>query len=228
MSHQPSVCPPSLYPWIFFDVCLFSSCLALHLHLPFSLLCTCANFSASLTVSYPADGLVSDPVCSLIINRSASCLMFIKLYWFMLLLVECLKISNVLWWLITCRDFSGFKLRLFCYQESLFFFARSSDVQSRDNQPRLQSLPPGKRLFSVRQQFVKKVSKSTLNQLLDSLLQKDIIDMEEMEAAKIKRRAERARHVIDVVQNKGRRASSFLIDALCELDKHLFDTLGLS
>lgn len=103
-----------------------------------------------------------------------------------------------------------------------------TDVQSRDNQPRLQSLPPGNRLFSVRKQFVQKVSESTLNELLDSLYQEKIISKEEMEAAKIKPRAERARHVIDVVRNKGRRASSFLIDELCELDEHLFDTLGLS
>ncbi|CAI5657607.1 unnamed protein product [Oreochromis niloticus] len=103
-----------------------------------------------------------------------------------------------------------------------------TDVQSRDNQPRLQSLPPDKRLFSVRIQFVEKVSDSTLNQLLDRLLQEEIITMEEMEAARIKPRAERARHVIDVVRNKGRRASSFLIDDLCELDQYLFDTLGLS
>ncbi|XP_065326036.1 uncharacterized protein LOC135932533 [Pelmatolapia mariae] len=103
-----------------------------------------------------------------------------------------------------------------------------TDVQSRDNQPRLQSLPADKRLFSVRIQFVEKVSDSTLNQLLDRLLQEEIITMEEMEAARIKPRAERARDVIDVVRNKGERASSFLIDALCELDKHLFGSLGLS
>ncbi|XP_065326083.1 NACHT, LRR and PYD domains-containing protein 12-like [Pelmatolapia mariae] len=102
------------------------------------------------------------------------------------------------------------------------------DVQSRDNQPRLQSLPADKRLFSVRIQFVEKVSDSTLNQLLDRLLQEEIITMEEMEAARIKPRAERARDVIDVVRNKGERASSFLIEFLCELDKHFFGSLGLS
>lgn len=113
-------------------------------------------------------------------------------------------------------------------KKSLFFFAWSSDVQSRDNQPRLQSPTPEERLFSVRIQFVEKVSDSTLNQLLDRLLREKIITMEEMEAARLKPRAERARDVIDLVRNKGERASSFLIDALRKLDKHLFDTLGLS
>lgn len=75
---------------------------------------------------------------------------------------------------------------------------------------------------------MEKVSDSTLNQLLDSLLQEEIITMEEMEVARLKPRAERARHVIDVVRNKGEGASSFLIDALRKLDKHLFGSLGLS
>uniref|UniRef100_A0A669C8P8 CARD domain-containing protein n=1 Tax=Oreochromis niloticus TaxID=8128 RepID=A0A669C8P8_ORENI len=61
------------------------------------------------------------------------------------------------------------------------------------------SLPPDKRLFSVRIQFVEKVSDSTLNHLLDRLLQEEIITMEGMEVARIKPRAER-------------------------LDKHLFGT----
>lgn len=75
---------------------------------------------------------------------------------------------------------------------------------------------------------MKKVSDSTLNELLDSLYQEEIIDMEEKEAAKIKTGPERARDVIDVVRNKGEKPSSFLIRDLHKLDPYLFDTLGLS
>uniref|UniRef100_A0A3Q0RYT7 CARD domain-containing protein n=1 Tax=Amphilophus citrinellus TaxID=61819 RepID=A0A3Q0RYT7_AMPCI len=89
------------------------------------------------------------------------------------------------------------------------------------------SLPPDKRLLSVRKQFVEKVSGSTLNQLLDSLLQRGIINEEEMDSARIKPKADRARDVIDVVRNKGAEASSSLIDDLQDLDPHLSETLHL-
>uniref|UniRef100_A0A3Q2VBU1 CARD domain-containing protein n=1 Tax=Haplochromis burtoni TaxID=8153 RepID=A0A3Q2VBU1_HAPBU len=69
---------------------------------------------------------------------------------------------------------------------------------------------------------------STVNQLLDSLLQQGIINKEEMDSARIKPRADRARDVIDVVRNKGEEASSSLIDGLRELDPYLSETLHLS
>uniref|UniRef100_A0A3Q4GLE7 CARD domain-containing protein n=1 Tax=Neolamprologus brichardi TaxID=32507 RepID=A0A3Q4GLE7_NEOBR len=84
-----------------------------------------------------------------------------------------------------------------------------------------------KHLFAVRKQFVDQVSDSTVNQLLDSLLQQGIINKEEMDSARIKPRADRARDVIDVVRNKGEEASSSLIDGLRELDPYLSETLHL-
>uniref|UniRef100_A0A3P9CDS2 CARD domain-containing protein n=1 Tax=Maylandia zebra TaxID=106582 RepID=A0A3P9CDS2_9CICH len=79
-----------------------------------------------------------------------------------------------------------------------------------------------------RKQFVDQVSDSTVNQLLDSLFQQGIINMEEMDSARIKPRADRARDVIDVVRNKGEEASSSLIDGLRELDPYLSETLHLT
>ncbi|KAL3979255.1 annexin A1 [Sarotherodon galilaeus] len=73
------------------------------------------------------------------------------------------------------------------------------DIDLSDNRSRLQSLPPDKHLLLIRKQFVDQVSVSTLNQLLDSLFQQGIINMEEMDSARIKPRADRARDVIDVV-----------------------------
>uniref|UniRef100_I3KS50 CARD domain-containing protein n=2 Tax=Oreochromis TaxID=8139 RepID=I3KS50_ORENI len=84
-----------------------------------------------------------------------------------------------------------------------------------------------KHLFAVRKQFVDQVSDSTVNQLLDNLLQQGIINKEEMDSARIKPRADRARDVIDVVRNKGEEASSSLIDGLRELDPYLSETLHL-
>uniref|UniRef100_A0A3Q0RT09 CARD domain-containing protein n=1 Tax=Amphilophus citrinellus TaxID=61819 RepID=A0A3Q0RT09_AMPCI len=84
------------------------------------------------------------------------------------------------------------------------------------------------RLLSVRTQFVEKVSGSTLNQLLDSLLQRGIINEGEMDSARIKPKADRARDVIDVVRNKGAEASNSLINDLRELDPYLSETLHLS
>uniref|UniRef100_A0A3Q1IKG0 CARD domain-containing protein n=1 Tax=Anabas testudineus TaxID=64144 RepID=A0A3Q1IKG0_ANATE len=83
------------------------------------------------------------------------------------------------------------------------------------------------RLSSVRSEFVKRVSEPDLNQLLDELFQDGIINTEEMETAKTKSRADRAREVIDMVLKKGTQASSSLIAHLHELDPHLYQTLNL-
>lgn len=74
---------------------------------------------------------------------------------------------------------------------------------------------------------MEKVSDSTLNQLLDSLFQRRILNMGEMESARIKPRDDRARDVIDMVLRKGQKASSSMIKALCELDPCLSNTLNL-
>ena len=83
-------------------------------------------------------------------------------------------------------------------------------------------------LLSGRSQFVSSVSDSILNQLLDGLLERGVIDQEEMDSARTRTRADKARAVIDMVQNKGTRASSFLIEVFRTLDPHLSETLQWS
>ncbi|XP_042277099.1 NACHT, LRR and PYD domains-containing protein 1b allele 2-like [Thunnus maccoyii] len=93
---------------------------------------------------------------------------------------------------------------------------------------RTQSLSPSARLCSVRLQFINGVSDHILNQLLDQLLQQGVIIEEEMESARTKSKADKARYVIDTVRKKGEDASSFLIDDLCKLDAHFSKSLKLS
>nr|XP_020450665.1 NACHT, LRR and PYD domains-containing protein 12-like isoform X3 [Monopterus albus] len=98
---------------------------------------------------------------------------------------------------------------------------------SNDCLQRLQSRSPERRLFSVRAKFTKNVSEQILNQLLDHLLQEGFICQEEMESARAKTRADRARTVIDWVRMRGPQASSFLIAQVRELDPCLSSTLKL-
>ncbi|KAK9529916.1 hypothetical protein VZT92_011462 [Zoarces viviparus] len=89
-------------------------------------------------------------------------------------------------------------------------------------------LPADKKLFSVRVQFIKRVSDSVLNDLMDKLLHHRVITDAEMETAKTKKGAEKARAVIDMARNKGSDASSVLIDALHEVDEWLYGELKFS
>ncbi|XP_038550814.1 uncharacterized protein LOC119884485 isoform X1 [Micropterus salmoides] len=97
-----------------------------------------------------------------------------------------------------------------------------------ENPARPQSGSPRSRLASVRSQFVDSVSEPVLNQLLDRLLQRDIINQEEMDSARSRTRADRARAVIDMVRNKGTEASSALIEDFRMLDPHCSRNLNLS
>ncbi|CAK6983989.1 NACHT%2C LRR and PYD domains-containing protein 1b allele 2-like, partial [Scomber scombrus] len=98
----------------------------------------------------------------------------------------------------------------------------------KENLVKLQTLSPHKRLLSVRSQFVDGVSDPVLNQLLDQLLQRKVINDEEKESANTKSKADKARAVIDLVRKKGREASSFFITDLCKLDPQFSKTLNLS
>ncbi|XP_029373506.1 NACHT, LRR and PYD domains-containing protein 1b allele 3-like [Echeneis naucrates] len=89
------------------------------------------------------------------------------------------------------------------------------------------NLQAEERLCAVRAEFIQRVSDTVLNQLLDKLLQRGVISDEEMESARTKSRAEKAKDVIDSVRRKGREASSFLIAALCQLDEWLSRELSL-
>ncbi|XP_049421715.1 NACHT, LRR and PYD domains-containing protein 12-like isoform X1 [Epinephelus fuscoguttatus] len=96
-----------------------------------------------------------------------------------------------------------------------------SNVPEEDSVQAEDNVPADKTLFSVRAEFVSRVSEPNLNKLLDKLLECHVINDEEMQSARTKVRAEKARHVIDMVRNKGTEASSVLIAALCEVDSHL-------
>ncbi|XP_029380343.1 NLR family CARD domain-containing protein 3-like, partial [Echeneis naucrates] len=89
------------------------------------------------------------------------------------------------------------------------------------------NLQAEERLCAVRAELIQRVSDTVLNQLLDKLLQRGVIGDAEMESARTKSRAEKAKDVIDSVRRKGREASSFLIAALCQLDEWLSRELSL-
>ncbi|XP_041823989.1 NACHT, LRR and PYD domains-containing protein 1b allele 3-like [Melanotaenia boesemani] len=88
-------------------------------------------------------------------------------------------------------------------------------------------VPAEDRLLSARTQFISRVSEPNLDKLLDKLLERGVINEEEMESARTKARAEKARDVIDTVQRKGTEASSVLIAALREVDLFLSKVLNL-
>ncbi|XP_045568296.1 uncharacterized protein [Salmo salar] len=84
-------------------------------------------------------------------------------------------------------------------------------------------------LRSVRTEFVKRVSRPVLNELLDGLLQHTVINQEEMESVKvIAERAEKARDIIDMVLRKGTESSSRMINLLGELDQCLCSLLQIN
>ncbi|XP_038854514.1 uncharacterized protein LOC120051700 [Salvelinus namaycush] len=84
-------------------------------------------------------------------------------------------------------------------------------------------------LRSVRTEFVKRVSRPVLNELLDGLLQHTVINQEEMESVKvIAERAEKARVIIDMVLRKGTESCSRMINLLGELDHCLCSQLQIN
>ncbi|KAM4543715.1 uncharacterized protein V3H82_021606 [Fundulus diaphanus] len=95
--------------------------------------------------------------------------------------------------------------------------------------PAASSASPGdsvNKLTSVRGQLVSKISAAVLQQLLDTMLEKRILNDSEMEFGNLNK-SDKARQVVDMVRNKGPRASSALIAALCEVDPCLAEELKL-
>ena len=75
----------------------------------------------------------------------------------------------------------------------------------------------------MREQFIERISEPNLDSLLDKLLDKDVINDDEMEAAMGKSlRADKARYVIDTVRRKGNQPSSDMIHIVCQLDANVF------
>ncbi len=102
-------------------------------------------------------------------------------------------------------------------------------VPAEDGVPAEASVPAEDRLFSVRTEFVNRVSEPVLNQLLDKLLERHIINDDEMQSVRTKTtKADKVRDVIDMVRRKGTEASSVLIAALCEVDQCLSRELNFS
>ncbi|XP_054901421.1 caspase-1-like [Poeciliopsis prolifica] len=87
-----------------------------------------------------------------------------------------------------------------------------------------------KELDRVRPQFVNKVTKEVINQLLDGLLHDGVLNEEEKDAVVEENdsRAAKARCLIDKVKRKGSEASSKMIAHLKSVDKTLYCELGLS
>ncbi|XP_035532748.1 uncharacterized protein LOC118339181 isoform X2 [Morone saxatilis] len=98
--------------------------------------------------------------------------------------------------------------------------------QADDRVPAEDRVQAEERLFSVRAQFISRVSEPVLNQLLDKLLECRIINDAEMHSIKTKARDEKARDVIDTVLRKN--ASSALIAAHREVDPCLSRELNLN
>ncbi|KAK9528068.1 hypothetical protein VZT92_014566 [Zoarces viviparus] len=94
--------------------------------------------------------------------------------------------------------------------------------------PAQDRVPADQKLFSVRTQFVNRVSDSVLNQLLDKLLEHRVITDAEMQSTRTKHGADKARDMIDTVRRKGSEACSVLIAALREVDEWLYTALNFS
>ncbi|XP_055369293.1 NACHT, LRR and PYD domains-containing protein 12-like isoform X2 [Betta splendens] len=84
-----------------------------------------------------------------------------------------------------------------------------------------------KKLSSVRREFINRVSDSTVQGLLDCLLQEKVLNNEEIASFKEMITTEKARALIKMVQGKGSAACKILIESLCVVDPFLSETLKL-
>ncbi|XP_016062165.1 PREDICTED: caspase-1-like [Miniopterus natalensis] len=85
-------------------------------------------------------------------------------------------------------------------------------------------------LKEKRKAFIQSVTPGTINGLLDELLEKKVLNQEEMEKVRNENTTvmDKARALIDSVTRKGPQASQICIIYICEEDSHLADKLGLS
>uniref|UniRef100_A0A0B8RY89 Caspase-1 n=1 Tax=Philothamnus irregularis TaxID=1899461 RepID=A0A0B8RY89_9SAUR len=85
-----------------------------------------------------------------------------------------------------------------------------------------------KKLGEVRAEFIQRVSKSIISQLLDDLLREGIMVDEEMEGVNVTNKIQdQARILIDNVRKKGPKASRLFIDCLLARDACLAEQLDL-
>ncbi|CAJ1053915.1 NACHT%2C LRR and PYD domains-containing protein 12-like isoform X1 [Xyrichtys novacula] len=107
--------------------------------------------------------------------------------------------------------------------------ALSSSASQEENESRMSSNAPAeKKLKRARTQFIDRVSDPVLNQLLDELLESEVINDEEGEAARDEPRVKKARVVIDMVRRKGTEASQKMIDIFSSRDPGLCRELSLT
>uniref|UniRef100_A0A2K5EA24 Caspase-1 n=1 Tax=Aotus nancymaae TaxID=37293 RepID=A0A2K5EA24_AOTNA len=87
-----------------------------------------------------------------------------------------------------------------------------------------------KTLKEKRKLFIRSVGEGTINGLLDELLEKSVLNQEEMEKVKCENATvmDKARALFDSVIRKGVRACQVCITYICEEDCHLAEKLGLS
>ncbi|XP_055369648.1 uncharacterized protein LOC129604967 [Betta splendens] len=84
-----------------------------------------------------------------------------------------------------------------------------------------------KKLFSVRREFINRVSDSTVQRLLDRLLEIKVINNQEMVSLEEMPKKKKAGALIDMVLGKGNAACKILFESLCVLDPFLSETLEL-
>lgn len=108
-------------------------------------------------------------------------------------------------------------------------FVNLSAFAPRKQQVQRSLSPPAKEgLLSVRNSFISRVSAPVLDQLLDHLLEKRVLQDVELEKANEKHvRHEKARFVIDTVQRKGKAACRIMTLFLIENDPYLSKELRL-
>ncbi|EHB13396.1 Caspase-1, partial [Heterocephalus glaber] len=85
-------------------------------------------------------------------------------------------------------------------------------------------------LQGKRKQFVRSVGTGTINGLLDELLEKRVLNKEEVEIVRSGNviLMDKARALVDALIGKGPQACQICISYICEEDCHLAETLGLS
>lgn len=85
-------------------------------------------------------------------------------------------------------------------------------------------------LKQKRKLFIRSVGTGTINGLLDELLEKRVLNQEEMEKVRHENATvmDKARALIDSVIRKGPQASQICIGYICEDDCHLAEVLELS
>jgi hypothetical protein len=90
-------------------------------------------------------------------------------------------------------------------------------------------LQTDKILKDKRKQFIRSAGTGTINGLLDELLEKRVLNQEEMEKVKLENATamDQARALLDSIIRKGPQACQICITFICEDDRYLAETLGL-